>query len=227
MTTASATGTITDVMWSRTASIYDAILAHPFLKGLTSGDLDRSAFEFYTVQDALYLKDYARALSLAAVKAPDENTIILFNEHAKGCLVEERAMQENFFDVFGLSSEEVWATPKAPVCQAYTSYLLSVAYGRPFHEVVAVVLPCYWIYWEVGKALAEKGSPDPMYQQWIDTYAGEQFAECVVAVLEIANRVAHGLPTEDREAMLGHYVTTSRYEWMFWDMGYRKEQWPV
>ena len=136
-------------------------------------------------------------------------------------------MQDNFFDVFGLSSDEVWAMPKAPVCQAYTSYLLSVAYGRPFHEVVAVVLPCYWIYWEVGKALAEKGSPDPMYQQWIDTYAGEQFAECVVAVLEITNHVAHGLPAEDREAMLNHYITTSRYEWMFWDMGYRKEQWPV
>ncbi|MDE2717591.1 MAG: thiaminase II, partial [Chloroflexota bacterium] len=64
MTTASATRTITDLMWSETASIYDAILAHPFIKGLTSGDLERSAFEFYTVQDALYLKDYARALSL-------------------------------------------------------------------------------------------------------------------------------------------------------------------
>ena len=60
----------------------------------------------------------------------------------------------------------------------------------------------------MGKALAEKGSPDPMYQQWIDTYAGEQFAECVVAVLEITNRVAQGLPAEDREAMLNHYVTT-------------------
>ena len=194
MTTTTANTPITDLMWSETASIYDAILVHPFITGLTSGNLDRAAFEFYTVQDALYLKEYARALSLAAVKAPDEETIILFNEHAKGCLVEERAMQENFFDVFGLSAEQVWATPKAPVCQAYTSYLLSVAYARPFHEVVAVVLPCYWIYWEVGKALAERGSPDPLYQQWIDTYAGDQFAECVVAVLEITNRVARGLP---------------------------------
>ena len=89
------------------------------------------------------------------------------------------------------------------------------------------MLPCYWIYWAVGKSLAEKGSPDPMYQQWIDTYAGEQFAECVVAVLEITNRVSEGLPAEDRDAMLNHYITTSRYEWMFWDMGYRKESWPV
>ena len=204
MTTASATRTITDLMWSETASIYDAILAHPFIKGLTSGDLERSAFEFYTVQDALYLKDYARALSLAAVKAPDEDTIILFNEHAKGCLVEERAMQENFFDVFGLSSEEVWATPKAPVCQAYTSYLLSVAFGRPFHEGRGRgCSPATGSTGRVGKALAEKGSPDPMYQQWIDTYAGEQFAECVVAVLEITNRVARGLPTEGPRGYAG------------------------
>ena len=24
-----------------------------------------------------------------------------------------------------------------------------------------------------------------------------------------------------------HYVTTARYEWMFFDMGYRQETWPV
>jgi thiaminase/transcriptional activator TenA len=24
-----------------------------------------------------------------------------------------------------------------------------------------------------------------------------------------------------------HFKTTSRYEWMFWDMGYQKETWPV
>jgi thiaminase/transcriptional activator TenA len=30
-----------------------------------------------------------------------------------------------------------------------------------------------------------------------------------------------------RAVMLRHYVTTSRYEWMFWDMGYRQEAWPV
>ena len=62
MTSAVAESAISDLMWSETASIYDAILAHPFITGLTSGNLDRAAFEFYTVQDALYLKEYARAL---------------------------------------------------------------------------------------------------------------------------------------------------------------------
>lgn len=223
----SAKPDITEIMWERITPIFDKILEHPFIHGLNSGNLDRAAFKFYTVQDALYLKEYARALSMAAVKAPDEDKIILFNEHSKGCLEEERAMQDNFFAGFGLSPEEVWGTPMAPTCQAYTSYLLSVAYARPFHEVLAVVLPCYWIYWEVGKALAEGGSPDEMYQKWIDTYASEEFAESVEIVLEITNDSARYLPDSDREAMLHHFVTTSRYEWMFWDMGYRLESWPV
>ncbi len=218
---------ITDVMWDHISSIYDDILVHPFITGLTTGKLERTAFQFYTVQDALYLKDYARSLSLAAAKAPDEEKIILFNEHARGCLVEERAMQENFFQAFGLTEADVWGTAMAPTCQAYTSYLLSVAYARPFHEVLAVVLPCYWIYWEVGKALIEKGSPDVMYQKWIDTYASDIFAESVETVMDITNEAAMSLPESDRAQMLHHFITTSRYEWMFWDMGYRKEEWPV
>jgi thiaminase (transcriptional activator TenA) len=218
---------ITTIMWDHITPIFDKILAHPFIKGLTTGDLDRTSFQFYTVQDALYLKDYARALSMAAVKAPDEEKIILFNEHSMGCLIEERAMQEHFFKGFGMAPEDVWSTPMAPTCQAYTSYLLSVAYARPFHEVLAVVLPCYWIYWEVGKALTEKGSPDDMYQKWIDTYASDEFAVSVETVLEIIDHAALSLTDTDRSHMLHHFITTSRYEWMFWEMGYKKEQWPV
>lgn len=29
------------------------------------------------------------------------------------------------------------------------------------------------------------------------------------------------------DAMRRHFVVTSRYEWMFWEMGYRRESWPV
>ena len=39
----------------------------------------------------------------------------------------------------------------------YTSYLLRIAYERPFHEGLGAFLPCYWIYWEVGKAPRARG----------------------------------------------------------------------
>jgi len=113
------------------------------------------------------------------------------------------------------------------VNQAYTSYLLAVAYGAPFHENVAALLPCYWIYWEVGKALERTGSPEPLYARWIATYAAEEFGAVVRAVLTAVDTVATRLGAAEREAMRRHAVTTARYEWMFWDMGYRRERWPV
>jgi thiaminase/transcriptional activator TenA len=219
--------TFTAELWRSIDSIYAAILRHPFVKGLTDGSLPRESFQFYAVQDALYLRDFARALSLAAARAPREDWIIMFNEHAAGALRVERDLHESFFAEWGLTPEAVAGTPLAPTNLAYTSYLLAVAYGTPFHEGLAAVLPCYWIYWEVGKELERAGSPDPLYARWIGTYASEEFGGLVRAVLDTMDRTAASLGPAEREAMRRHFVTTSRYEWMFWEMGYRREAWPV
>jgi thiaminase (transcriptional activator TenA) len=219
--------TFTKELWAAMEPIYGAILAHPFVRGLTDGSLPRDSFRFYVVQDALYLREFARALSVAAARAPADDWIIMFNEHAANALRVERALHEGFFREFALTPEAVAATPLAPTNQAYTSYLLAVAYGAPFHENVAALLPCYWIYWEVGKALERAGSPDPLYARWIATYAAEEFGAVVRAVLAAVDAVAMRLGTAERDAMRRHAVTTARYEWMFWDMGYRREQWVI
>ncbi len=217
----------TSDLWTSIAPIYDAILGHPFIRGLTDGSLPRPSFQFYAVQDALYLRDFARALSITAARAPKDDWIIMFNEHAAGALKVERALHEGFFKEFGLTEADVLATPLAPTNLAYTSYLLAVAYGAPFHEAMAALLPCYWIYWEVGKTLERAGSREPLYARWIGTYASEEFGAVVRAVLAATDETAAALGTGERAAMRRHFVTTSRYEWMFWEMGYRREPWPV
>ena len=219
--------TFTGELWQSIAPIYAAILRHPFVRGLTDGSLPRAAFQFYVIQDAHYLRDFARALSIAAARAPREDWIIMLNEHSAGALRVERSLHETFFRDFGLSEKDVAAVPYAPTNLAYTSYLLAVAYGAPFHEGLAAVLPCYWIYWEVGKELERAGSPDPLFSRWIATYASEEFGSVVRAVLEATNQTAAGVTDDQRAAMRRHFVTTSRYEWLFWDMGYRIEKWPV
>jgi thiaminase/transcriptional activator TenA len=217
----------TDQLWQSITPIYAAILKHPFLRGLTDGSLSREAFQFYVIQDAHYLRDFARTLSIAAARAPREDWIIMLNEHSAAALRVERSLHETFFRDFGLSEKDVAAVPLAPTNLAYTSYLLAVAYGGPFHEALAALLPCFWIYWEVGKELERAGSHDPLFSRWIATYASEEFGSAVRAVLEATNLTAAGLTEEGRRAMGRHFVTTSRYEWMFWDMGYRLEAWPV
>ncbi len=147
----------TQELWRSIEPIYGRILVHPFIKGLTDGSLDRECFKFYVVQDALYLREFARTLAIAAAKAPREDWIIMFNEHAAGALKVERALHESFFKDFGLAPEQLAATPMAPTNLAYTSYLLAVSYGGSFVELLGAVMPCYWIYWEVGKELERKG----------------------------------------------------------------------
>jgi thiaminase/transcriptional activator TenA len=214
-------------LWRSIEETYVAILCHPFLTGLTDGSLPRQSFQFYAVQDALYLREFARALSIAAARAPQEDWIIMFNEHAAGALKVERMLHESFFKAFGLSPAEVASTSLAPTNLAYTSYLLAVAYAAPFHEVIAALLPCYWIYWEVGKELERSGSPDPLYARWIGTYASEEFGGLVRAVIDATDATAARLQEVERDAMRRHFLVTSRYEWMFWEMGYRRESWPL
>jgi thiaminase/transcriptional activator TenA len=217
----------TQELWREIEDIYKSILSHPFLKGLTDGSLDENSFRFYVIQDALYLREFARTLSIAAAKSPREKWIMMFNEHSLGALKVERALHESFFRDFGLKKTDILNTPLAPTNLAYTSYLLAVAYSCPFSEIIGAVLPCYWIYWEVGKALVSKGSPNPLYQRWIDTYAGEEYSKIVEAVLTLTEEIARELKNAEKKAFKRHFVTTSRFEWMFWDMGFRCEQWPV
>jgi thiaminase/transcriptional activator TenA len=214
-------------LWEEIADVYDAILAHPFLRGLTDGQLPREAFVFYVIQDAHYLRDYARALAVCAARAPREADIRMFAEHAAGAIAVERELHAGFFAAAGIAEADVAATPMAPTCLAYTSYLLASVYGGSFAEALGAVLPSYWIYREVGTELARRGSPDPLYQRWIDTYGGEEFAVVVDAVIELTDRLGPQLSAAETERMAARFRTTSRYEWMFWDMGLRREAWPV
>jgi thiaminase/transcriptional activator TenA len=224
---ASASGAFTAELWAGIEGTYQAILEHPFVAGLTDGSLERESFAFYVVQDAHYLREYARALSVAAARAPQEADIAMFAEHAAEVIAVERSLHEGFFRDFGLTDDDIRRTPVAPTCLAYTSYLLATAYGGSFPELLGAVLPCYWIYWEVGKALVERGSPDPLYRRWIETYGGEEFAQVVRAVLSLTDRLGPELSTAERRRAARHFATTARYEWMFWDMGHRRERWPL
>src|SRR4051794_28518115 len=183
----------TSELWRSITSIYDEILAHPFLRGLTDGTLPEERFRFYVLQDALYLREYARTLSLAGVRSLDESALVMFNEHSAGAITAERSLHEGFLEDLGVAREEAEATKPSPTTLAYTSFLLKTATLGDYPEVLGAVLPCYWIYWEVGKALLERGSPNPRYEQWIETYGGEEFGVLVEAVLDLTDEVCEGL----------------------------------
>ena len=217
----------TGELWRSIEGIYAEILAHPFLTGLTDGTLAEECFRFYVLQDALYLREYARALSLAGVRSPDEDALVMFNEHSAGAITVERSLHEGFLMDLVVTQDEAEETEASPTTLAYTSFLLRSATLGDYPEVLGAVLPCYWIYWEVGKALLERGSPNPRYRKWIETYGGGEFGALVEAVLDLTDRVCEDLNASQKARVREAFVTTSRYEWMFWDAAWRLEEWPV
>lgn len=224
---ASAAVPISASLWSDIEDVHAAILAHPFVTGLTDGSLARESFRHYVVQDGHYLRGYARALAICAAKAPDPADTVMFAGHAAQAVAAEQDLHASLLGELGDSAVAAAREPVAPTTRAYLSYLLATCYGGSFTEALAAVLPCYWIYARVGSELLERSSPDPLYARWIAMYGGEEFQAVVDSVLELTDRVAAVASDGERALMHQHFRTTSRYEWMFWDAGYRRETWPV
>jgi thiaminase/transcriptional activator TenA len=216
-----------DVLWADVAGIHDAILDHPFVTGLTDGTLAHDAFRHYIVQDAHYLRGYARALAVCAAKSPGEDELAMFAEHAGGAIAAEQELHGDLLDGLGLTSEQARTLPVAPATQAYVSYLLATAHSGSYAEAVAAVLPCYWIYARVGEHLLERGSPDPLYRRWMEMYGGDSYQGVVEAVLDATDRIGAVASERELGLMREHFTTTSRYEWMFWDAAHRMEGWPI
>jgi thiaminase/transcriptional activator TenA len=207
--------------------VYAAILRHPFVTGLTDGSLSREAFRHYIVQDAHYLRGYARALALCGARAQEPRDTVMFGAHAGGAIAAEQGLHAALLADLGLTADAAATEPVAPTTRAYISYLLATAHGGSFAEAVAVVLPCYWIYARVGEELLGAGSPDPLYARWIAMYGSEEFQAVVDAVLELTDRVGAAASPRELALMREHMIVTSRYEWMFWDAAWRRETWPV
>jgi thiaminase (transcriptional activator TenA) len=202
--------------WTATADIRKAIDELPFLTELFDGSLSGERFTYYLAQDAHYLADYARALASTAAKAPTADEVAFFAKAAHESIVVERQLHETHVEHI-----EQWRP--SPTCRAYTSYLLSL---DDYAVQVAAVLPCFWIYQDVGARLhAEAGDlTKHPYGDWIGTYGDPAFAEATEQARAIADRAA----TPDvLDRMHEAFATASRYEWMFWDAAYRLEDWPV
>lgn len=213
----------TDELWSTIEPMYDAILELPFIRELTDGTLPEDIFLFYLKQDTLYLADFSRALSLAGVRCDSTTQMYDFFKFASEAVVVERQLHQNFYEQHGTEMDP----DKSPSCFSYTNFLLSTAATKDNVVNIAALLPCFWIYREVGLEIYENAAEDNPYQEWIDTYAGEEFNKSVDRAIEITDEVAARESKERLEEMTEAFIKSTELEWMFWDSAYKKEQWPL
>src|SRR6266536_2301680 len=212
-------------LWDNAVPIYEAILGHSFVRELGSGTLPRKSFAYYLQQDTYYLRSFARALLACGAREADDQTLRLLIAHAADAVEWVRGVQRSLAQDFGPEDADSSAAPGA-ITLAYGSYIVAVAFTRPFSEAIAALLPCLWIYQKIGRALEASASPVPLYRSWITSYASDEYKRSVDEVLDLVNEIGASLTSRERAEAGDCFLASARYEGMFLDMAYRREPWP-
>lgn len=209
--------------------IWEAQLTHPFVMALGNGTLPERKFKYYILQDARFLGDLARVFAAGAAKAPDSDSALRFAKLAEETIVVERSLHESYGKQWKMTARQMTSVPMAPTNYAYTRHMLSVAHTGSAVEIAVVALPCAWIYCVVGQHLLKNGPPkkNHPYRNWLMLYASPEFAEVQQWMRKKVDQWAKTAGVEEKRRMEESFLISSRYEWMFWDMAWNEEQWPV
>ena len=187
-----------DQAFAEVADIMHSIAQYEFIQQMLDGTLRQEQFVRYLQQDKLYLKEYSRDLYAVADMMIDKAEGDFFRAMAKEGMESENAMQAMLSERFGITGEPL---PVATTVR-YTSFLRHYTDTLDLPIVLAAVLPCYWVYNEVGKYLiAQHISPDNPYREWIQTYGSPEMDEATRYVVALIDRLAESC-TPEKQALM-------------------------
>ncbi len=220
--------TLTDELFEAAKPIWNAQLKHPFVAGLAAGTLEVARFSRWVLQDYLYLKEFARIFAWAVAKSDSLAAMSWYAKVLDLTLNTEMALHRTYAGRFGIPADRLEQETMWPTTRAYTDFLVRTAADGDMPDLLAALLPCAWGYVYVAQHLAEgEAPPDERYAEWIQQYASEEFADAADWLRVELNRTAAGATPEKKRRLTDLFITSSRYEWQFWEMCWTGEAWNV
>lgn len=218
-----------DNLRRKAQAIWDAQLAHPFVVALGKGTLPERKFKYYILQDARFLGDLARVFAAGAQKAPDAESALHFAKLVEETILTERGLHESYGKRWKMTPKTMSSVPMAPTTYAYTRHMLSVAQMGSAAEMIVVALPCAWIYCVVGNHFLRNGLPKAghPYRDWLMLYASPEFAAVQQWMRTKVDLWVQEAGAAEKKRMEEAFLVSSRYEWMFWEMAWKEEEWPL
>lgn len=213
-----------DELRQKTQFYWEASFNHPFVQGIADGSLPLEKFKFYMLQDAFYLKHYTKVLALAAAKATHDDDIQYFLNTSRFIHEAELELHRTTFQDLGVTSEEIDAFEVAPAAYNYVSHMYNAVHNGDVSEAFAAMLPCPWLYQEIGQRLKYAQPNVMLYKQWIDLYASDDMKQSIEKQKLMLNRYAKEQPSKQK-TLKSHFERSCYYEWMFWDMSWTMQTW--
>ncbi|MFW7404046.1 MAG: bifunctional hydroxymethylpyrimidine kinase/phosphomethylpyrimidine kinase, partial [Rothia mucilaginosa] len=208
-------GPWTAALWAAGGETWHQILDLPFVRALGDGTLDEDLFAFYLDQDALYLRDYSRALATLSARADTAEAQVHWAAGAHEAIAAESQLHEGW-----LANRARLGGP-SPITMGYTNFLRASAAGEDYVVGAAAVLPCYWLYEEVGAVLSSQNHADHPYAEWLSMYGGEEFAADVARSLAEVERAFETASPAQRVRAARAYLSACVYEREFFDQAHR------
>ncbi|GAK12297.1 thiaminase II [Geomicrobium sp. JCM 19039] len=218
----------TEELRKECAPVFEAIFEHPFVQGIGNGDLQPGQLTHYVKQDFEYLNTFMQIYGLAISRSERREDMQLLNEQISFVLNDEVHPHNNFCQVAGVNYEDLQYEPLAPTAHHYTRHMLDVAHRGSFGEIIAVLLPCPWTYYEIAVHLDETKKPDknhPFYD-WISFYK-EMGDGVTMAFRDRLDEYAKTATDEEKTRMRDAFLKSCQLEWQFWQMAFTEEKWPV
>lgn len=213
-------GSVAETWWQQIEPIRTDILALPFVRELGSGDLDGAAFRYYLAQDALYLRVYSRVLARASELSPTAEEQVFWAQNAIGCIEGELELHRDWLGTdLGSASAAVAPEPHA-VTRGYLDHLLRAGESGDYATVVAALLPCFWLYQDVGVQLHRLNHPRHNYASWLDTYADEAFAVSTKRAIDYLETALVSSDPHRTATVLAAFVESSEWELRFFAMAH-------
>ena len=202
---------------------WEAYTKHRFVCELGSGDLPEASFRYYLQQDYLFLIHFARAYALAAFKAEDLEELRAAAGAVSAIVDTEMGLHVAFCTRWGLSEAEMAALPENPANMAYTRYVLERGLSGDSLDLAVALAPCVVGYAEIATWLSANATAtgeDNPYQEWIDTYAADDYQEVAWAHAAQLDRLLARRGGPGRiESLARTFAEATRLEVGFWQMG--------
>ncbi|MEC5423176.1 thiaminase II [Virgibacillus sp. C22-A2] len=215
----------TETLREATRNSWEQSLNHPFVTGIANGDLPLETFKYYILQDIYYLNHFGKVHALAAAQADDFRITAMLADKAKHTAEAELTVHKEHAAILNITDKELNQFKPAPTAYAYTSHLYRAALSGSLGQTIAALLPCYWLYADIGKTYQNVKPSEAIYQNWINTYASEWFHASTQDQIDLLNRIAEDANEKEKEKMKEQFVIAKEYELAFWEMAYTKEVW--
>lgn len=203
--------------------IWEGYHAHPFVRGIADGTLNKEKFQYYMVQDYLYLIDYAKVFTIGVAKAQDMDVMRLFAGYVSQILDGEMDIHKGYMQRLGIVLYEAEQAPVALDNLSYTSYMLRVAYEEGPSEIAAAILSCALSYEVIAKKIIKMNpscTDHPFYGEWVRGYADPGYAQANQKLIDLIERLTENYSEPQLLRLEEIFTVCSRYEASFWDMAW-------